>query len=302
MPIPLCNRDRCAMDLTSPNIQSALIAATVTIVTLILRALAKPLWERSFHNFKLESEYKYDQKKRIREAISKYKVPLLNAAESLNHRLWNFSKNSQEAWHIQKPEENLSEKYYLVSFCYRFLLFFALCQKIELELVFLDSTVSTDKDLEMLKYLKFFPQLFCDAALFEGRGYDPSKPKDHFFGDDFRALISKLSEGDNLISFSEFKAKTIESEFAAILNYFSGVSVDQSCNRWQALNAFHFMLMPFLNDYGYDFQGTPHSKMSELAKTLPENALIENLKKLIERTGMAKNKSLCKAAGAMSIR
>src|SRR5476649_2754630 len=124
------------MEFTDPKIQSALIAAAVAILTLLLRALTKPIWERSFHKFKLDSDYKYDQRKKVREAISKYKVPLLNAAESLNHRLWNFSKNASEAWHIRKDEENISDKYYLLSFCYRFLLFFSLCRKVDLELVY----------------------------------------------------------------------------------------------------------------------------------------------------------------------
>lgn len=60
------------MNITDPNVQSALIAAIVTIITLVLRAFAKPLWERSFHRFKLESEYKYDQRKKVRDAISKH--------------------------------------------------------------------------------------------------------------------------------------------------------------------------------------------------------------------------------------
>ncbi|QSB41860.1 hypothetical protein JTY93_11205 [Pseudomonas hygromyciniae] len=78
------------MEFTDPKVQSALIAAAVTIATLLLRAITKPIWERNFHKFKLESDYTYDQRKKVKEAISKHKVPLLNSAESLNHRLWNF--------------------------------------------------------------------------------------------------------------------------------------------------------------------------------------------------------------------
>ncbi|WJQ52961.1 hypothetical protein, partial [Pseudomonas aeruginosa] len=103
------------MEFTEPKVQSALIAAAVSILTLLLRAVTNPIWERNYHKFKLESNYKYDQRKRVREAISKHKVPLLNSAESLNHPLWNFSKNAPKAWHIQKDGEDISEKYYLLS-------------------------------------------------------------------------------------------------------------------------------------------------------------------------------------------
>ena len=290
------------MNITDPNVQSALIAAIVTIITLVLRAFAKPLWERSFHRFKLESEYKYDQRKKVRDAISKHKVPLLNAAEYLNHRLLNFSKNADKGWHTKGCDENYVDKYYLLSFSYRFLLFFAICRKVDLELVFLDSSESTKKDLEMLKYLKFFPQFFCDAGIFNGRGYDQSKATDHFFGDDFRELVNKLSLGgdDKLISFSEFKDGRYKEDFESIVNYFSGISVDHSCNRWHALSGFHFALISFLNDYGYDFQKVSNYNLSDLANSLPKNLLLDNIKNFSIRVSLGKNKNIRKAISAMS--
>ena len=288
------------MELTDPKVQSALIAAAVTILTLILRAITKPIWERNFHKFKLESDYKYDQRKKVREAISKYKVPLLNAAESLNHRLWNFSKNAPKAWHTQRDGENISEQYYLLSFCYRFLLFFSLCRKIDLELVYLDSTVSTKKDLDFLKYLKLFPQIFSDTEIFKGINYNPSVATDHFFSDEFRELVSKMSSNDNLLNYSEFRKKVEEKEFAHLVAYFSGISVDHSCLRWQALNNFHFILMAFLNDYGYDFQQTSKEKMSNLAKSLPKNSLSTNADIFIKRACLNKNKEVRSAISTLS--
>jgi hypothetical protein len=288
------------MDITDPKTQSALIAAAVTIATLLLRAITKPLWERNFHKFKLESDYKYDQRKKVRDAISKYKVPLLNSAESLNHRLWNFSKNAPEAWHTHKDGESISDRYYLLSFCYRFLLFFSFCRKIELELVYLDSTVSTKKDLEFLKYLKLFPQIFSDTELFEGTGYNQSMATDHFFSDEFRELVSKMSKDDRLLDYSEFRKKVEEKEFTQLINYFAGISADHSCLRWQALNNFHFMLMAFLNDYGYDFQQTSKEKMLGLAKSLPKNSLIKNSDTFIKRACLNKNKEIRNAMSALS--
>lgn len=288
------------MELTDPKIQSALIAAAVAILTLLLRALTKPIWERSFHKFKLESDYKYDQRKKVREAISKYKVPLLNSAESLNHRLWNFSKNASEAWHIRRNEENISDKYYLLSFCYRFLLFFSLCRKVDLELVYLDSTVSTKKDLELLKYLKLFPQIFSDTEIFKGTGYNRSVATDHFFSDEFRELVSAMSDDDKVLSYSEFKKKVEEGKFTHLISYFSGISLNHSCLRWQVLNSFHFILMAFLNDYGYDFQKTSKQKIVDLAKSLPPNMLIKNACTFIERACLSNNKEVRKAMSALS--
>ncbi|MBY6308491.1 hypothetical protein [Alcaligenes faecalis] len=288
------------MEFNDPKIQSALIAAAVTIATLLLRAITKSIWERNFYKFKLESDYKYDQRKKVREAISKYKVSLLNSAESLNHRLWNFSKNAPEAWHTLREGESISEKYYLLSFCYRFLTFFSLCQKIDLELIYLDSTVSTQKDLDFLKYLKLFPQIFCDTEIFKGTSYNQSLATDHFFSDDFREIVSKISNGEKLLSYSEFKEKVEEKEFTHLITYFSGVLADQSCLRWQALNSFHFILMAFLNDYGYDFQKTSRQKMLDLAEIVPKNSLVKNSNAFIKRACLNKNQEVLNAMSALS--
>lgn len=288
------------IEISDPEVQSALIAAVVTLVVLVLQAFTKPLWERHYYRFKLESEYKNDQRKKVREAISKHKVPLLNAAEYLNHRLWNFSKNAHLGWHVAKNGVVADEQYYLQSFCYRFLLFFAICSKVDLELVFLDSTESTSKDLEFLKYLRLFQQLFCDAGIFKGLIYDSSKDTDHFFGDDFRGIISKIEGGDGFISFSEFKTSINEESFQRVVGYFSGISTDRSCKRWYVLNGFHFVLMSFLNDYGYDFQKTAESKILKLAKGLPQNLLINNIERFAGRISLGKNKSVCGVIRAMS--
>ena len=78
----------------------------------------------------------------------------------MNHRLWNFSDNAHLAWHVANGRAVMQNKYYLQSFCYIFLSFFALCSKVDLDLVFLDSTESTKKNLEFLKYLRFCQQFF----------------------------------------------------------------------------------------------------------------------------------------------
>ena len=288
------------IEFSDPEVQSALIAAAVTLFVLVLQAFTKPLWERHFHRFKLESEYKNDQRKKVRGAISKHKVPLLNAAEYLNHRLWNFSENAHLGWHVANSGVVARDQYYLQSFCYRFLLFFAICSKVDLDLVFLDSTESTSKDLEFLKYLRLFQQFFCDAGIFKGLNYDDSKDTDHFFGDDFRGIISKIEGSDGFISFSEFKARINEEDFQRIVGYISGVSIDRSCKRWYVLNGLHFALMSFLNDYGYDFQKTAQPKISKLAKGLPKNLLINNVERFAGRISLGKNKSVREVIKAMS--
>ncbi|HHW1942676.1 hypothetical protein JEX92_22635 [Pseudomonas aeruginosa] len=105
-------------------------------------------------------------------------------------------------------------------------------------------------------------------------------------------------DDDKTLSYSEFKKKVKEKEFTNLISYFSGISANHSCLRWQLLNSFHFILMAFLNDYGYDFQKTSKVKILELAQSLPPNRLIKNACILIERVCLNNNKEVRKAISA----
>lgn len=128
---------------------------------------------------KLESEHKYEQQKYLKNLLAKNKMQLLNIAAQLNHRLWNYSENHKENWLNVNRDYELGN--YFKSFVFRFVTFFAYIQKIESELIFIDSTFASKKDLEFIKFLRTFPKLFCDVKLFDGFEYDKSKSTDHFF-------------------------------------------------------------------------------------------------------------------------
>ena len=280
------------MEQTAPRVIAAVISAIVSISIFIVASLVKIFWEKYFHNFKLRADHKYEQRKRIKEAISKHKVSLLNSAESLNHRLWNFSDNCKEGWHIYDDESDLNNMYYLQSFCYRFLSFFAWSRKIDLEMVYLDSTISDPEDLEFLKYLKLFPQMFCDTAMFDGKDYNNRYAKDHIFKDDFLQMVDAMITENGIITFSEFKSKKDQKEFENIIDYIGSISKDSTCLKWHVINAFHFVLMAFLTKFGYDFQQTSKSKLSKLANKTPKNEVIQNIEEILRRNHLDKAKEI----------
>lgn len=271
------------MDVSDPKIIAAIISAIVSLFMFVAASLVKPFWERHFHSFKLRADHQYEQRKKIKEAISKYKVRLLDSAESLNHRLWNFSDNCKNGWHIRTNGADLNGMYYLQSFCYRFLSFFAWCRKIEKEMVYLDSTISEKDDLEFIKYLKLFPQMFCDTTLFEGHNYDNFYAKDHFFKDDFLYMIDSMITNDGVMAFSKFKELKDISDYEKVVSYIGGISRDRSCLRWYVMHSFHFMLMAFLTKFGYDFQKTSEAKLRALANKSPKNVLLVNISKILNR-------------------
>lgn len=79
--------------------------------------------ESTSHIEKLDKTHEHEQRKKIKEVISKNKVNIIDAAESLNHRMWNFGDNYSEGWHV-KNDRKIDSQYYLYSFAYRLLDFF----------------------------------------------------------------------------------------------------------------------------------------------------------------------------------
>lgn len=144
------------MNIEDPKIIAALISAFVSILTVLLALFLKAWFERHFLIFKLEAEHHYEQKKRVKEVIAKHKTQLLDSSETLNHRLWNFADNYKHNWHKIKDINTLTNHYYLASFSYRILAFFAWVRKIESEMVYLDTTIASRKDLNLIKFLRIF--------------------------------------------------------------------------------------------------------------------------------------------------
>lgn len=274
---------------TSPQADAAFISALVSLLLFILSAISKPLWEKYIHNYKLKADHEYAQKKKIKETIATHKIRLLDTAEHLNYRLWNFSKNIAHGWHHESQSSN-ADPYYLPSFAYRFTCFFAYCRKIEKEIVYLDSTISAKEDLVFIKYIKLFLQLFCDTSLLENSNYDHEHDTDHFFKDEFLSLLELMTKETELKSFNEFK--TEKSHFTKIYSYIDTISNDCSCRKWHTIQIFHFLLMSFLNAYGYDYQYTDRLKMKTLSLSKDKNIFIENIQPILERYSLNKEKNI----------
>ena len=280
------------------KIQAAFIAAGVSVVTTLITVFIKPKLEKKSHIDKLNEEHNHEQRKLIKETISKNKVSLLDSAESLNHRLWNFTANDHRGWHCHESENDPNLKYYLPSFCYRFAALFAWARKIEKDMVYLDSTLCDKSDLEFIKYLKILPQFFWDASLFKNYPYDNSEDKDHFYRDDFNAMLDSMITKDGIISFTDFKRKK-DTDFRKIYKYISSISTDKTCLKWKAIQGFHFILMAFLSEYGYAFQTTSKEKLKGLAEKSPDNDLLPHFDLALQRIHLDNNENITNSVNAL---
>ncbi|HHF2887879.1 hypothetical protein ND926_00810 [Vibrio diabolicus] len=238
--------------------------------------------EASSHIDKLDKTHIHEQRKKIKEVISKNKVNIIDAAEVLNHRMWNFGDNHSEDWHVRN-DKKIDDQYYLYSFAYRLLSFFAWCEIVEKEMIYLDSTIADEKDLDFVKFLKIFPQLMCDASLFDGLEYDYSSDTDHFYKNNFHSAVNKVIHNGKVISFEEFKEKIASENIDVdnVIDFLSGITPNEPRLRWFRLESMHFVLLMFINSFGYDFQYTDARKVSELLNKHKNNPILSNLHTMI---------------------
>jgi hypothetical protein len=274
-------------------IVAAIISAVVSIVTVLLSFLLKTWFERNFTIFKLEAEHRYDQKKNIKDVIARNKTHLLNSAESLNHRLWNFYYgNYKKQWHIRA---DFPQQYYLSSFVYRFLAFFAWVRRVEREMFFLDTTVATREDLNFVKYLRLLNQVMCDTELFANLDYETANATDHFFKNEFYSMSEALWKDGEIFTFEEFKNNdnSCIDRSQKLVEFLNGMSPDEDRLRWDRLQALHYVLMMFLNSFGYDFQLTNVEKITALVNESPRpNKTSANLRSMIKKLKLNRDKGM----------
>lgn len=281
------------MNWDDPKIIAATISAVVSIIVVVLSFILRSFFERHFHMFKLEAEHEYEQRKKIKDVIAQYKTRLLDAAETLNHRLWNFADNYGRNWHTL-GDKKLGDTYYPASFTYRLLAFFAWSRKVEIEMVYLDSTIASKSDLSFVKFIKFFPQIMCDSALFEGLDYDDEFDTDHFFTNDFTKMCETLFTDTGVATFAQYQnnQEKMMDNSIPMAEFISEMTPQEERLRWDRLQAFHYVLMMFLNKYGYDFQYTNRKKVREVTSRARRNRTLDNMEMLLQRIQLSKEKEV----------
>lgn len=274
----------------------AIISASVTLLTLFLTTLFKNPLESKLHLIKLKLDNEYEQRKETKKIISKFKMQLINSAEYLNHRLWNLHKNCDKNWH-NTTVNTTPELYYFKSFIYRICRLFTWIKIIERELVFIDTTYATQEDLDFIKFLKTLPQHLQDTDLLEDLNYDVNIPTDHIYRDvldEICEIFIVPENNEKVISFSKFKELYEQENFRKLIkpvsNFIDGISPTEIRHRWDMLYCFHFTLLAFLNQFGYDFQQTSPQKLEGLVNCKKENKIYFNYMNFIARNKLNENK------------
>ena len=247
-----------------PGILSAIVSAITTLIVLGIKLMMQNRAETSLLSSKLKTEHNFEQRKRIMEVLSKYKVQLLNACEDLSHRLNNFdgNKNYKDMRVGGKYEK---EAYYFHSFAYRIVCVFGWIKKIEREMIFLDTTLASSRDLDFLKFLRLFPRVFCNMSVVGAK--DGAFPEDErFTRHKFEVLADCVTNGEGVKSYTLFVGQLpeLQAELGFLFKFLDGVQPWEKRARWHRLKLLHALLIVFLNCYGYDFQKTDDEKARKM--------------------------------------
>jgi hypothetical protein len=248
-----------------------------SLISVIVSAAVSYLFKRCETRHNAEVEYEYEQRKKLHELTGRYHGRLLNAANSLNYRLWNLYSNHQNEW-LKVDGRYEQGGYYFSSTAHRLMSFFALVRLVESEAILLDARIATKKDFLFLNYIAMFHWVMTDVALFNGCEYDSSKQIDHFFSDQFRHYCELCSKGGECLSFEAFKkGPYLNEEFSEVLRFLDGLSPYDGRLRWNRVVALHLLLMAFLNTYGYKRQKTNSARFLFVAKQATNVACLKNI-------------------------
>lgn len=285
-------------DKADTSVKVALIAAfaalATSLITVVHSLFGAPLkyWleKRSLRN-KLAIEYEYAQRKNLRELIGRYQGRMLEAAETLSHRLWNLYANQDKGW-LDAQGNYKNSGYYHSSFVYRFLNLYALVRRFESEAILIDSRIADKKDLDFVKFVKAFAWAACDVALFDKIDYDTKYATDHFFRDRLREICDSCMGEEGFLRHEELRSVLLNtSDFDDVFRYFDGLKRNEPRLRWDRLVAVHLLLLAFVNSFGYDMQESTPQQFIDVALQTDNSQVLRNLHSWLPKLGLQQNKS-----------
>jgi hypothetical protein len=284
-------------DKADTPVKVALIAAFVSLATSLITAghslFGAPLkyWlEKKALRSRLSTEYEYEQRKNLRELVGKYQGRMLEAAETLSHRLWNLYENQGKGW--LNAQGNYKEcGYYLPSFVYRFLNFYTLAREFESEAILIDSRIAEEKDLEFVKFAKALAWAVCDVALFGGVDYDSKYATDHFFRDRLREICDSCVREGKFLAHEELRSALLNTVgFDVVYRFFDGLKKSEPRLRWDRLVTVHLLLLAFINSFGYDMQESTPRQFTDVALQANNPQVLRNLRAWLPKLGLQHNK------------
>lgn len=289
------------------DLSNIVVPAIVSVVTALITVSYKSSRERKNYEEKLKLDHSLSEQKKIKESIAQYKVHMINACEELSNRLKSLMLVHNKKWHHVNGNYLSDDRYYFNSFVYRLASVIWWSNKVEMELIYLDTTVAEREDLDFIKFCKKFSSILCQAKLFKGLGYDDSKELDHFFKHKLISQASKLSDNNSLIveySVYENDLSQYIKGMKGLCEFIDGVSPNEERYRWARIYCMQLLNATFLNTYGYDFQKIEEETIQEIVGSIRGcnngTAILTNFVELIRDYKLNGNHEVSKLINAIN--
>ena len=185
---------------------TTIIAGTISFVTVTITLIFKPIADKWLHLYKVKTEHKYHQIKKVKETLASRKVPLINSADSLVKRLNSLIRRRSEKLHHVKGDYTNFKNEYFHTTVFRMLRFFALIKIIEDELIFLDTTITTKEDLFLIKYFKTIWDTLHSGPLLLGLTDNHSSGPDVIRRDKIDEMCEWMIKNGRVLSYKEYKS------------------------------------------------------------------------------------------------
>ena len=260
----------------------------VTVISLLVSSVVSLLFRRWETRDRLETEYKYEQRKKLRELIGRYHGRVLTAAVSMNLRFFDLYDPAKSQWLGNRGQ-------YFDSSVYRFMNVCSVIRQFEREALYVDGRIADERDFLFVKYLNALRLCMTDVELFKGLSYDVNEI-DHFFADEFRERCdSCIDEGGNFIDYGSFKKRAQMDEASSylegvtlkpVLDFFDSLAPDKSL-RWDRLVAFHLILAGLINAFGYPEQEISKEQIRLISEQFVSTKVLENLRDWLPKRGLA---------------
>lgn len=271
----------------------ALVSTVVTVAVTFLLKWAE-VWRSA------DVAYRFEQKKKIKEALGKHFGSLLDAAERVDGRLENLSGNHDKGWLIIGNPGSTSG-YYFVSTVQRLMCFYEVVYRIEREAVALDPRYADSSDFEFLNFVAVFRWILSDVeGLFKGLPYDRNAEFDHLYADSLKETCSrfvKLSDRDrhsaDMQSFLDSKHN------AALLNLINGLKPAEGRKRWDRFVALHLLLACFQDRFGYKRHQRTVKKMQEIVARIENPVVLKNMTYIVQSYALSDCASGAKLINAL---
>jgi hypothetical protein len=253
-------------------------AIVSTIVTVAVSFILK--WAEVWRS--ADVSYRFEQKRKIKEALGKFHGVLLDTAEKMDGRLENLSGNYDKEWLVVgHPSSNSG--YYFVSTVQRLMCFYEVVYKIEREAVALDARNADSSDFEFLNFVAVFRWILSDVeGLFKGLSYDRTSEYDHLYADSLKeicARFAKLADRDR--QSAEMHWFLDNPHNAALLNLISGLKPSEGRRRWDRFVALHLLLACFQDMFGHKRHQRSIERFRLIASRIESPIVLRNMTSII---------------------